>query len=127
DITGSLPTPQATEEFLKDHRSDRRRRLVDRLLDSPEYVDFRSLQLSDRLRVNSQYLRPEGAEIYYLWIHDQVAANTPWDEMVRQLLEANGPSFKDGPANYYRVAGDPTLLAETTAQTFLGVRMQCAR
>ncbi|HEV3142865.1 MAG TPA: DUF1553 domain-containing protein, partial [Gemmataceae bacterium] len=47
--------------------------------------------------------------------------------VVRELLTANGSSFTNPPANYYRIARDPTSLAETTAQLFFGIRMQCAK
>src|SRR5437868_632209 len=47
--------------------------------------------------------------------------------MVRELLTANGSTFSNPAANYYRIATDPTTLAETTAQLFFGIRMQCAK
>jgi sugar lactone lactonase YvrE len=47
--------------------------------------------------------------------------------MVRELLTATGNTYANPPANYYRIAKDPTNLAETTAQLFFGVRMQCAK
>ena len=57
-----------------------------------------------------------------------IASNTPastrWS---RELLTANGSTFANPPANYYRIARDPQNLAETTAQLFFGIRMQCAK
>src|SRR5262249_1231636 len=50
-----------------------------------------------------------------------------FDEVVRELLTASGSTFNNPAANYYRVARDPQNLAETTAQLFLGIRMQCAK
>ncbi len=47
--------------------------------------------------------------------------------MVRELLTASGNTFANPPANYYRVARDPQNLAETTAQLFFGIRMQCSK
>ena len=127
DLTGSLPGPGEVDSFLEDRSPDKRSRIIDRLLETPGYVDFRSLKLADMLRLNSRFMQPEGVETYYRWIHDQVALNTPWDQFVRDLLGGSGLTFQNGPANYYQAATDPTLLAEATAQTFLGVRMQCAR
>lgn len=127
DIIGALPTPDAVEAFAHDTSPDKRARLVDTLLAQPGYVDFRTLKLADMLRINGNLIRPEGAEVYYRWLHEQVAANTGWDQMVRDLLESRGSTFHNGPANYYRVVTDPAELAETTSETFLGVRMQCAR
>ncbi|MCA1595554.1 MAG: DUF1549 domain-containing protein, partial [Chloroflexi bacterium] len=127
DISGELPTPADAQAFLRDRSPDRRARVIARLLDSPQYVDFRTLKLADLLRVNSLYLSGEGVETYHRWIHDQVAANVPYDQFVRSLLTARGPTFHTGPSNFYRVASAPPELAETTSQAFLGIRMQCAR
>jgi hypothetical protein len=64
---------------------------------------------------------------FHRWIRQSVEQNKPWDEFARELLLSRGSSFEDGPANYFRIAGKPEDLAETTAQLFLGVRVQCAR
>ena len=53
--------------------------------------------------------------------------NKPIDEFVREIITAEGSTYTDGPANYYRIGNNPADWAETTAQIFLGVRMQCAR
>ncbi len=51
----------------------------------------------------------------------------PWTEFVRDLLTAEGSTFKNPAANYYRISRDPESAVETTAQLFLGVRIQCAK
>jgi hypothetical protein len=127
DAIATLPTPAETRAFLRDTDPLKRAKLIDRLLDRPEYVDFRTLKLCDMLRVNGQYVSEEGADTYYRWIHDRVQENEGYDKFVRELLTGKGSSFRCGPANYFRVATTPQELAETTAQTFLGVRIQCAQ
>ena len=127
DVIATLPTPAETRAFLKDTDPLKRKKLIDRLLDRPEYVDVRTLRLCDMLRVNGQYLSEEGADTYYRWIHDRVQENMPYDRFGRELLTGKGSSFRSGAANYFRVATTPQELAETTAQTFLGVRIQCAQ
>ena len=49
------------------------------------------------------------------------------DQFVRDLLTAEGSTFKNPAANYYRISRDPESAVETTAQLFLGVRIQCAK
>src|SRR5919201_87354 len=49
------------------------------------------------------------------------------DKVGQEIIPANGTTSSNPPANYYRIAKDPQSLAETTAQLFLGVRMQCAK
>ncbi len=127
DTTATLPTPEETRAFLRDRDPDKRRKLIDRLLERPEYVDFETLKLCDLLRVNSLFLSEEGADRYYRWIHDKAQAGVPYDRFVRELLTGRGPNYHSGPANYYRVSDSPEELAETTSQTFLGIRLQCAK
>ncbi len=127
DVAATLPTTAETRAFLRDTDPLKRSKLIDRLLERPEYDDLRTLRLCDTLRVNGQYVSDEGADAYYRWIHDRVAANMPYDRFVRELLTGRGSSFRSGAANYFRVATTPQELAETTAQTFLGARIQCAQ
>ena len=61
------------------------------------------------------------------WLRDKISDNVPFDQIVRELITAEGGTFANPPANYYRVARDPNALAETTAQLFFGIRMQCAK
>ena len=49
------------------------------------------------------------------------------DQFVRELLTADGSAFQNPAANYYRISRDPENSVETTAQLFLGVRIQCAK
>jgi hypothetical protein len=127
DAIATLPTPDETRAFLKDTDPDKRAKLIDRLLERPEYVDYRTLKLADLLRVNGQYCSDEGADVYYRWIHDRVQKNVGYDQFVRELLTGRGSGFHVGPANYFKVATNPEELAEATAQSFLGVRIQCAK
>jgi hypothetical protein len=127
DVIGTLPTPDEADRFLADTSPDKRAKLIDALLERPEFVDYRSLQIADMLRVNSQYLSQEGADSFYRWIRNRVRANVGYDVFVRELLTARGSNFHVGPANYFRIADDPDKLAETTSQSFLGVRLNCAK
>ena len=47
--------------------------------------------------------------------------------MIREVITSGGSTYANPPANFYRIARDPTTLAETTAQLFFGIRMQCAK
>ena len=64
---------------------------------------------------------------YYQSIRDAVASNTPWDEFARQVLTAQGSALENGVVNYFVLHPDPREAAETTALTFLGFSMNCAR
>jgi hypothetical protein len=93
----------------------------------PLFADFWALKWSDVLRSIRKTIQAKGTYAFQQWIRGHWLRNTPVDQVVRELLTATGNTFQNPPANYYRIAKDPTSLAETTAQLFLGVRMQCAK
>ncbi len=127
DLTGTPPTPEHIAAFLANNSSDKREKLVDDLLTSPEYADFWTLKWGDLLRSNRQNLGDKGMWSFTNWIHTQFVQNKPIDQFVHELILAQGSTFTTGPSNYYRVASNPQDLAETTSQLFLGVRLQCTR
>lgn len=127
DLCGMLPEPATTRAFLASSDANKRATLVDDLLARPEYADFWTLKWSDVLRSTRKTVQVKGTHVFQHWLHNHLTENTPFDRLVRELLTANGNTYANPPANYYRVTRDPPNLAETTAQLFLGIRMQCAR
>lgn len=127
DTIGTLPTVQEARDFLADSRSDKRERLIDALLARPEFVDYWSYKWSDLLLVSGQKLRPQAVKAYYGWIRDHVAKNTPWDEFARQVVTASGSTHENGAANFYALHQDPEDTAETVAQAFMGLSINCAK
>ena len=127
DTIGTLPSSAEVREFLLDGRGDKRTRVIDALLERPEYVSYWTYKWGDLLRVNRETLTEKGMWTMYAWIQDNVAQNRPWDEMVREVVTANGSNFSYGPSNFYRIGRSPEDLTETVSQAFLGIRVQCAR
>ncbi len=127
DLIGTVPSPSEVQDFVASREPDKRARLIDRTLDRPEYVDFWSLKWGDLLRVNADKLGAQGMLAFNLWLRNAFRSNMPVSRMVEELVTAQGSIFTNGPANYYRVANNPDDLAETTAQVFMGVRLQCAK
>jgi len=127
DVTGALPTPAECRSFLDDQSPNKRERVIDRLLDSPGFADFWALKWSDVLRTSRKTMQVKGAHGLHEWLREQLASNTPFDRIVRELLTATGSSAVFPPANFYRVTRDPSGQAETVAQLFCGVRLQCAK
>ncbi|GBD36595.1 hypothetical protein HRbin36_01720 [bacterium HR36] len=127
DVCGILPTAEEVRAFLGDRDPHKRSRLIDRVLERPEYADFWALKWADVLRANRKTMQLDGVHKFQAWLRAQIAANRPWNELLSELLTASGSTYTNPAANYYRVARDPTTLAETTAQLFLGVRLQCAK
>jgi hypothetical protein len=126
DVIGALPTPGEARRFLADTRPDRRARLVDELLERPEFADYFALQWSDLLRVDRQALGYKGAYAYYKWVRAAVADNKPIDQLARAVVTAEGVLGEVGPASFYKVVARPGDRASTLSQVFLGVRIACA-
>jgi hypothetical protein len=126
DILGVLPTAAEARAFLADKRPDRRARLVDALLERPEYADFWAMKWADLLRVDRAELGPKQARAYHGWIRKQIAAGTGLDAMARAVITAEGPIAEVPEAGFYRAMKKPGEMAGTLAQVFLGVRIACA-
>ena len=101
--------------------------MIDRLLDRPEFYDFWALKFADILRSNGRLIQPKGAYVFHRWIRAALERDMPMDQFVRTLLTTDGSTFSNPAANYYRISRDPESSVETTAQLFLGVRIQCAK
>jgi hypothetical protein len=127
DLLGIPPTPEEARRFLADQRADKRARLVDELLERPEFAEFWAQKWSDLLRNEEKQLDRKGVQIFYQWIRQSLADNVPLNEFARQLVAARGSTYDEPAANYYRALRDPQTRAEATAQVFLGIRMQCAK
>jgi hypothetical protein len=127
DTIGLLPAPDEVRAFLASKDPQKRNKLIDYLLSRPEYVDFWTMRWGDLLRSNRRKLNDKGMYALNNWIRESVRDNKPWNKFAQELLLASGSAYAQGAANYYRNAGNANELAEMTSQTFLGVRIQCAR
>jgi hypothetical protein len=104
----------------------KRARLVDQLLERPEFADFWALKWADLLRVEAHSLDQKGVQNFHHWIRQSIAENKPLDQFVRELLTARGSTYSSPAANYYRPQRDPAARGRAAAQVFLGTRLQCA-
>ena len=127
DVCGLLPRPEEVASFIGDKSPDKRARLIDQLLQRPEFSDFWALKWSDVFRSNRKSIQVKGVHGFQNWLRDHLNKNSSMDAIISELLTSNGNTYDNPPANYYRIAKDPQSLAETTAQLFFGVRMQCAK
>jgi hypothetical protein len=127
DVIGILPKAEETSAFLADVDPAKRARLIDALLERPEFAEFWGLKWGDLLRVNNKQVTAAGVHKFRRWIVQSIRENKPYDVFVRELLTAQGSTFDNPPANYFRTAADTNDCAETTSQVFLGIRIQCAK
>ena len=127
DIIGLPPTPDEARAFLTDKTPSREKRakLIDRRLDSPDFAYNWTNKWSDLLQVNRKYLGERGTWKFRNWIQEQVATNRPYNEFVRDIITASGSSYEHPASSYFRVARDPNQATENVTQLFLGIRFSC--
>ena len=128
DITGRLPTVEATKAFLADQDPAKRDKLIDQLLDSPEYADFFANKWSALLRnkrTKTSYQR--GNFAFHGWIRDSLDQNKPYDQFVREVVAASGEVDQHPPVAWYREVKTVQNQLEDVSQLFLGTRIQCAQ
>ena len=104
DAAGMLPTAEEVENFLADKSPDKRAKLIDRLLEQDEFVDYWAYKWSDLLLVSSRKLRPNAMWAFYDWIRDSVKQNKPWDQFTREIFTSSGSSRQNGALNYFVAA-----------------------
>ena len=127
DLLGAIPTGDESRQFALDTDPDKRSRLIDELLERPEFADFWALKWSDLLRNEEKTLDRKGVQNFHAWIRSSIVQEKPLDEFVRELIASRGSTYSHPQANYYRAMRMPLMRAESTAQLFLGVRLQCAK
>jgi hypothetical protein len=89
DLTGRIPTPEELRAFLADPSPDKRARLIDRLVDSPEFTDKWAYFLMDTLRVAA---RTRGTKLFHYYLKQSIAADRPYSDLVRSIISSAGKS-----------------------------------
>ncbi len=127
DVRGLLPTAEEAKTFLAEQAVDKRAKLINQFLDSPEYARSWGLKMADLLRINRDALSPEQAAAFSQWVFESIETNMPYDRFATELLTASGSTAKVPQANFYRVTSDTKMVTETVAQVFMGSRIMCAQ
>lgn len=128
DIAGRLPWPEETEKFLADKTPNKRERLVERLLSSPDYADYFANKWAALFRnKRAADTHARGTFAFHGWIRDNLAANKPFDQMIREIVAASGDMGQNPPVAWYRQVNTMTSQLEDSAQLLLGQRLQCAQ
>ena len=127
-VTGALPTPDKCLRFLESNNYDKREKLIDELLRSELYLRYMQMHWGDILRIKSEFpsnLWPNGVQAYNRWVYEHLLHNTPYDEMVRDLLLSEGSNFRSPAVNFYRgfQKRTPENFYENINLLFLGKRV----
>ncbi len=136
DTIGTLPTTDEVAAFLADTSANKRPALIDRLLEQPEFIDYWTLEWADLLQNrkdrDGDNRTAKGVRSFHRWLREQVAANRPWDELVRAVVTASGPVNEHPEVGYFVTTIGTSSPAESeavasVAQAFLGTRIGCAK
>ncbi len=128
DLVGVLPTEEEYDEFTKEMAGDKRKQLVEKLLQRKEFNEIWAMKWADLLMIKTiaNQVSPKAAFLYNNWLTEKIAADEPVDKIFEELLSATGSVFENPPTNFY-TERDRLKLAENVAQVFMGVRTQCAQ
>jgi hypothetical protein len=129
DLTGTLPPPQRVREFLAGTDPRKRERVIDALIQSPEFTDYWTFRFADLFRVSifGNGLSPKWMAEYWEWIRANIENNRPYDQVARERIAAEGykaPSRHFLP--YNQVATPNEAMAEEV-RVFMGRRLDCAQ
>ena len=127
DVIGALPTPEEAKAFLDSKDVDKRAKLIDKLLERDEFAAFWALKWADVMRGSPVTLSERGVHSFHRYLVKNVAEDRPLNDVAREMLTSLGNTLNKPAASFYRVSRTPEEAAETFAQLFLGVRVQCAK
>jgi hypothetical protein len=127
DVIGRIPSSEESRQFLADTSTNKRARLVARLLDRPEYADHWANKWVDLLRPNPYRVGIKAVLNLDGWVRDAFRRNMPYDRFVHSIITASGSTFEQGPATIFRDRREPEEIAPMVSQLFLGIRLECAK
>ncbi len=127
DAIGVLPPADLARHFLSSKDADKREKLIDQLLDHPNYADHWAIKWGDLVRPNPSRVGVKPVLLMDRWLRDSFRQNKPYNQMVRELLTATGSTHDNGPVALWRDKREPVDASGFISQIFLGVRLDCAK
>lgn len=153
DIAGTIPPPDVTNKFLADTAPDKRARMVDTLLASPDYAEHWMNYWDDVLMGRETKGQLVDRTAFRQWLRGQFQKNVAWNVVASSLIDATGQNGDGGPRGKKMVPmasmsdddepedkdvngavnwtlkfeQNPQDLAGMASRTFLGVQIQCAQ
>jgi hypothetical protein len=128
DLTGMIPTTADARAFLADTSPDKRTKLIDKLLASPEYA--RHMQrVADVVLMRRLAASKVSAAEWQTFLRTSFAENKPWDKLAHEILSNDGSDIKNrGPARFYLDRNvDINAVTLDIGRVFLGTDIECAQ
>ena len=123
-LTGTVPSASEVRKFLEDKSTDKRSKLVERLITGPEYARH----MTDVFSVMLMERRSNAAD-WLAFLKSSIEQNKPWTEIVATIIAADGVDAKNrGPVNFYFARNvEPNLMTREVGRIFFGMDIQCAQ
>ena len=127
DLIGIIPSVEKARLFLDDPSPGKRATLIDELLASTqfghhvadEWMALLVTRTSDQRRITFEPLRE--------WLTGQFNKNRPWNQIVTELIAAEGTQEKNPATTFYLSNNTVDKMTDAVSKTFLGVSIQCAQ
>jgi hypothetical protein len=147
DVVGTIPPPEVAARFLAEGAGDKRARMVDELVASPRWADHWTAYWDEQWMGRDARAPDVDRGAFRSWLHEELARNAPWNEVVTRLLTATGSNSSGGPKKESEINDgtqpqpdgvngavnwtlkyvmNPQDMAGTASRTLLGVQIQCA-
>ena len=128
-LTGKLPSPNEVRAFLRDRSPDKRAKLIDRLIASPEFADMMAMRYCQMFRVKSEFpinMWPNAVQLFHAYLRDAAARDLPYDRMAYALLTTDGSNFRRPQVNFLRGHADrtPEGVAKGVMLSLAGIRLE---
>jgi len=127
DVIGRLPSVDESRAYLADAPPRKRAELIDALLARPEYGDYWANKWADLLRPNPYRVGIKATLSLDGWIRQAFRENWSYDRFVRELVTAEGSTWRNGAVTVFRDRRSPDEIATLVSQLFLGTRLECAK
>lgn len=128
DAAGRVPTAKEAATFLASNAPDKRAKLIDELVFSPGYTMQMFNWMADLLRVKDTFAKGVPAFTFEDWLKTRLAADTPWDKLVFEMVTADGRLCDNGATGFMLFDAEMPLDGVSNLMTtFLGTNMACAQ
>lgn len=129
DLTGRQPTLAQLNELNAAESQDRRTKIIDELLASPDFGESMGNYWADivRFRTPQPQLTFLNYRPFKRWVADQINGGKKWDEVVFRILTATGKVGDNPAATFIGFhQAERSRLASETTRIFLSTQVQCA-
>ena len=128
DLAGTIPSGKEARSFLEDPDPDKRIKIIDNLLTRREHFHHLTVTFDTWIMERRTEIHVKGPG-WRDFLRESFAANKPYDQLVREILAADGtePKNRDASRFYLARLGEPNLISRDVGRVFFGQDLQCAQ